>query len=158
MANMILKIAFLPMYFSAFDSGLNAVLLGRPDVSRPGSNTLSSDYHLLRKLGSQNLMLLNGRRRAQEIRGIGKERLGDGPIKVGLSPGLIGKRIEYSERGWAQTQREPQRRGGFLLRHLKALFQEGGYVFLLPGFRFQSYKQSKFKHFQFSLRPKLSAY
>ena len=43
---------------------------------------------------------------------------------------LIGKRIDHGERGWAQAQREPQRRGRFLICQFKTLHQEGGDLFL----------------------------
>ena len=87
-------------------------------------------------------MFLYGRRRCQKIRGVGKKCFGNVPVEVSLPSRLIGKRIEYAECGWAQTQREPQRSGRFLMRHLKTLFQEGGDVFFPPGFRFKPYKQS----------------
>ena len=112
-------------------------------MSRPGSNTLLRRYRLMRQLGSQHLMFFYGRRRGQEFRGLGKKRLGNGPVKVRLPSRLIGKRIEYSERGWSQAQREPQRSGRLLICQLKTLLQEGGDLFFLPGFCLKPYKQSK---------------
>jgi hypothetical protein len=45
--------------------GLILCCLRRPGMGRPGSNTLLAHYHLLRKLGSQNLMFFYGRRHGQ---------------------------------------------------------------------------------------------
>src|SRR5512147_1333247 len=97
--------------------------------------------NLQRKLGSQNLCLLYGRRHGQEMRGVGHQCFGNGPVEVSLPSRLIGKRIDYGERGWAQAQREPQRSGRFLICQLKTLSQEGGDLFFLPRFRLKSYKQ-----------------
>jgi hypothetical protein len=71
------------------------------------------------------------------------ERFGNGPVQVSLPSRLIGKRIEYGERGWAQAQREPLQSGRFLICHLETLPQEGGNLFLLAGLCLKSYKQSK---------------
>ena len=64
-------------------------------------------------------------------------------FEVSLPSRLIAKRIEYGERRRAQAQSKPQQSGRFLIRHLETLPQKGGNLFLLPGFRLQSHKQSK---------------
>jgi hypothetical protein len=76
---------------------------------------------LLQKLRAQNLSWFYGRRHCQEIRRVSHERFRNRSIQVRLSSGLIGKRIEYRERGRSQTQREPQQSRWFLIRHLQTL-------------------------------------
>src|SRR6266849_4939699 len=99
-----------------------------------------------RKLGAEYVHVLDLRRRREQVRGLRHERLGNGPVQMGLSPGFIAKRVEDGKRRRTGPQREPQRRRRLLIGELQALHQECGQGVFFARLGFQADKQTEGEH------------
>ena len=75
-----------------------------------------------------------------------RERLGSGPVQMGLSGGFIEKRVKDRKRRRTEPQREPERRRRLLIGELSALHQKRGQGLFLAAFRFQANKQTECQH------------
>src|SRR6266850_4570897 len=105
-----------------------------------------SPWWSLRKLGAEYLHVLDLRRRREQVRGLRHQRLGNGPVQMGLSPGFIAKRVEDRKRRRTEPQCEPERRRRLLIGELQTLHQECGQSLFLAGLGFQADKQTECKH------------
>src|SRR4029077_6653655 len=99
-----------------------------------------------RKLGAENVRALDLRRRREQVRGLRHERLGNGPVQMGLPPSFIAKRVEDRKRRRTEPQREPERRRRLLIGELQATHEKSRHGFFLARFGFQADKQTERQH------------
>src|ERR1700742_1339650 len=114
--------------------------LSKKAVCRESSLASSGEF------GSQHFHFLDHGSHCEKVRRVFHQSFRDGAVHMSLAPGFVGERIEYSERGGPETQREPQRRRGFLVGEFETFFQKGGEFVFLAGFCLKTNIQSKLKH------------
>lgn len=66
------------------------------------------------------------------------QRLGDRAAEVSLASGFVIEGVEDAEGRWPEPQREPDRRGLFLIGHRKADLEELADIFLLARLGFEA--------------------
>ena len=95
-------------------------------------------------LGGQHVDLVDLGVRREQLVGAVHQFGGDLPVEVGLSPLLVGERIEDAERGLVEPEREPRRRLLLGLRGRKRGFEELGDLLGLLRLRFEAGLQRVF--------------